>query len=151
VMSRKSMYSLDFARGRATEMPMTPFSNAFAPFRLDGRLCFAAISGTYPPGPLLRLDAATGEPVGPPIPLFEPTALCAYELDGRPMLAAGSRRQLHRFDAATGEPDGPPLSGHRRDILGVAAVDIAGRATLFSVDGATVRRWDAASGTPWPA
>ncbi|GIG87958.1 hypothetical protein [Plantactinospora endophytica] len=150
-VGRDSMYDLDFAHGQATEMPMAPFTNPFTCFRLGVRRCFAVISGRYPPGPVWCLDAVSGSAIGPPIRLPQPAALCAYELGGRPMLAIGSGQQLHRFDAETGEPAGPPLSGHRRDVTGIAAVRIAGRATLFSVDGATVRRWDAASGTPWPA
>jgi hypothetical protein len=98
-----------------------------------------------------RLDAVSGAAIGPPIPLPKAVALCAYALGDRSMLAVGSGQQIHRFDAETGEPVGPPLDGHRRDVTRIAAVRIAGHVTLFSVDGATVRRWDAASGTPWPA
>jgi hypothetical protein len=128
-----------------------PFRPPVAPFRLGGRHCFAVLSGDYPPGPVWRLDAVSGTAIGPPIKLSKAVALCAYALGDRPMLAVGSGQQIYRFDAETGEAAGPPLAGHRRDVTGIAAVSIAGRVTLFSVDGTTVRRWDAASGTPWPA
>ena len=42
-------------------------------------------------------------------------------------------------------------TGHRRPITGIAAGTIDGRPTLFSADRATIRRWDAATGAPWPA
>lgn len=150
-VDRDNVYGLDFAQKRVADMPIDRFRPSAAPFRVGGRLCLAVLSGGYPPGPVWRLDAVSGAAIGPPITLRKAMALCAYALDDRTMLAVGSGQQIHRFDAETGEPVGPPLDGHRRDVTGIAAVRIAGRVTLFSVDGATVRRWDAASGTPWPA
>jgi hypothetical protein len=40
---------------------------------------------------------------------------------------------------------------HGREVSDVCAAVIDGLPTLFGVDYGTIRRWDAATGTPWPA
>ena len=101
--------------------------------------------------PGVLVDAETGAEVGAPIRAGDLWGVCAYAVGGRTCLAVTGHLQVHRFDAETGEPAGPPLFGHRRTVRDVVSTVVDGRPVLFSADGATVRRWDAATGTPWPA
>jgi hypothetical protein len=144
-----AVYRLDFTAARARREPIDQdVYRRPAAFRLGGRPCLAVIPSTYPQGAVWRISDAV---IDPPIELPSPYAVCAYELDGRPMLAIASDVLIYRYDAETAEPVGPALTGHRRSITGIAAGTIDGRPTLFSADRVTIRRWDAATGAPWPA
>ncbi|WP_327699836.1 hypothetical protein [Streptomyces sp. NBC_00459] len=139
----------------ATGRPVDPLfgSTLMPPVRYvaEGRPRLAFTDGSGPYRKLYRIDAETGLEIGSPIGIGDLNGFCVYELGGRPCLAVAGCRQVHRLDAETGEPVGPPLFGHRRIVLDVASAPVDGRAVLYSADGATVRRWDAETGTPWPA
>lgn len=138
----------DARTGEPTAVPAPePFPTSPVHYEVDGRRHVVRAGGDQ----LHRFDAETGEPAGPPIPLPYLHGFCAYRVGDRPYLAATGFRHLHRFDAVTGEPVGPPLSGHRRMLLDVTSAIVDGRPQLYSADGATVRRWDAETGIPWPA
>ncbi|GGN92761.1 hypothetical protein GCM10010112_80320 [Actinoplanes lobatus] len=102
-------------------------------------------------GQVERVDAETGESAGSLNSVGYAFASCVYRVGDRPYLAVTGLRQLHRFDAVTGEEVGPPLFGHRRHVRDVTSAVVDGRPQLYSADGVTVRRWDAETGTPWPA
>jgi hypothetical protein len=118
------------------------------PYMHVGRVC-VAITGTR--RSLGRFDAATGAEIGSPIEFAGSTCAGTYELDGRVVIAVGAYRQIHRIDAATGSPIGPMLDGQREDISDITVATIGCRPTIFTADGWTVCRWDAQTGTPWPA
>ncbi|WP_392972599.1 hypothetical protein [Streptomyces sp. LN245] len=137
----------------ATGRPVDPlFRPSWMPpvrYVAEGRPRLAFTDGYGPK--LYRFDAETGVEIGSPIRIGDLHGFCVYDLGGRPHLAVAGYRQVHRLDAETGEPVGPPLFGHRRIVRDVASASVDGRAVLYSADGATVRRWDAETGTPWPA
>ncbi|GAB7046700.1 hypothetical protein [Catenuloplanes indicus] len=127
-------------------------------YTADGHARIAAITGVNGRSEIRRYDVATGEEVGSPIVAERPAALCIYQWQGRDRLAVAAYRQVLRFDAETGEPLGPPLHGHRPQLRDIAAGVVDGRPVLFSLDihasrerAATVRRWDAETGEPFPA
>ncbi|KUL34227.1 WD40 repeat domain-containing protein [Actinoplanes awajinensis] len=130
--------------------PLDRMKGARVPFESAGRPCVAiGVSGA-----LRRFDATTGEEIGPELAFGDgdlPPAVCAYQQDGRPILAVGAHRQIHRLDAETGEPAGPLLDGHPEEITGIAVASVGGRPTLYAATSLGVFRWDAWTGTPWPA
>ncbi|WP_033346726.1 hypothetical protein [Catenuloplanes japonicus] len=146
---------LDVTAGRRVEQQVWEppvFYNA------GGHARIAAITGVNGRREIRRYDIATGDEVGAPIVAERPTALCVYRWQGRDRLAVAAYRQVLRFDAETGEPLGPPLHGHRAQLRDIAAGVVDGRPVLFSLDipapterAATVRRWDAETGEPFPA
>ncbi|GAA2716704.1 hypothetical protein [Actinoplanes palleronii] len=130
--------------------PLDRIKGARVPYESAGRPCVAiGVSGA-----LRRFDATTGDEIGAEIAFGDgdlPPAVCAYQQDGRTILAVGAHRQIHRLDAATGEPAGPLLDGHPEEVTGLAATSVGGRPTLYAATEQGVFRWDARTGTPWPA
>jgi hypothetical protein len=139
----------------ATGRPVDPLFRAslVSPVRYvaEGRPRLAFVDGSGPDRGLYRFDAETGVEIGSPIRIGDLHGFCVYEPGDRSCLAVAGYRQVHRLDAQTGEPVGPPLFGHRRIVRDVASATVDGRTVLYSADGATVRRWDAETGSPWPA
>lgn len=145
----RNLIRVALATGRPVDPLFRPSRKPPVRYVAEGRPRLAFTDGSRPE--LYRVDAETGVEIGSPIGIGDLNGFCVYELGGRPRLAVAGYRQVHRLDAETGEPVGPPLFGHRRIVLDVASASVDGRAVLYSADGATVRRWDAETGTPWPA
>jgi hypothetical protein len=137
---------VEAGRSRTVRQPIGGARDRVLSFPLDGRTYLVRLDANA----VRRVDAGTREEIGAPIPVAQPVAACVLDLDG-PVLAVASGRQIHLFDAVSGERTVRALSGHRRALTDLAVADLDGRPTLFSVDGVSLRRWDARTGTPWPA
>ena len=95
-------------------------------------------------------DAASGQPVGPPLTGHAGTVfgVAVGQAGGRDVIASGGE-MLRVWDPASGQPVGPPLTGHAATVRAVAVGRAGDRDVIVSggYDG-TVRVWDAASGQP---
>lgn len=146
----RNLIRIALATGRPVDPLFRPTRMPPVRYVTEGRPRLAFVDG-FANGTLYRFDAETGVEIGSPIRIGDLNGFCVYDLGGRPCLAVAGYRQVHRLDTETGEPVGPPLFGHRRIVRDVASARVDSRAVLYSADGATVRRWDAETGTPWPA
>ncbi len=119
-------------------------------------ICWCAFPGdgqrlvTGSPSGVQSWDAATGRPLGPPLPLKDTLALSP---DGTILLAKtepGGRQpaRLLRRDARTGQAIGPPLD-HPRPIL-TAVFSPDGKQIATGCKDGTVRRWDSGTGARLP-
>ncbi len=96
-------------------------------------------------------DAATGEPIGLPLPDDGTVWDVAYSPDGKTILT-GSGNVLKRkgearlWDAATGKPLGTPLQ--HQDAVTAAAFSPDGKSVLTGSRDDTARLWDTATGQP---
>jgi tetratricopeptide (TPR) repeat protein len=94
-------------------------------------------------------DAATGQPIGPPLVHQGLVGAVAFSPDGRKMLTGSFDKMARLWDAATGQPIGPPMSHP-------SSASFSGPGAWFSPDGRflitsdrdTARVWDAP--TPLP-
>jgi tetratricopeptide (TPR) repeat protein len=91
-------------------------------------------------------NAATGQPLGPPLPHPSTMVSAAMSPDGRTLLTACNDGAARRWDAATGEPIKPPLP-HPGGV-GRVVFSPDGRTILTVGSDPVVRRWDGATGQP---
>ena len=95
-------------------------------------------------------DAASGQPVGPPLTGHAGAVLAVAvgRVGGRDVIVSGGDDWTVRvWDAVTGQPVGPPLTGHAATVRAVAVGRVGGRDVIVSGgDDKTVSVWDAATG-----
>ncbi|MER7768743.1 hypothetical protein [Kitasatospora sp. NPDC096140] len=142
----------DLATGRPVGGPVKahngPISRLVA-YPADGRILLATGGTDHS----VRIwDPETRTPLGRMMVQPENTlGLCAYQVDGRAVLAVASDR-LYRYDALTGQPVGEPADGWEDDTcMGVCAVRVGDRVALVAADEIDMRRLDGATGEEWPA
>ncbi|MER7582285.1 hypothetical protein [Kitasatospora sp. NPDC097691] len=130
---------------KAHNMPISHL----VPYQVDGRALLATGGTDHS----VRIwDPETATPLGTMMVQPENTlGLCAYQADGRAVLAVASDR-LYRYDALTGQPVGEPVDGWADDACtGVCAVRLGDRVALFAADEDRMRRFDGATGEHRPA
>ncbi|WP_457029775.1 WD40 repeat domain-containing protein [Kitasatospora sp. P5_F3] len=118
------------------------------PYTADGRTRVATGGTDH----AVRIwDAESWTPLGEMMVQRDNTlGLCAYQVDGRAVLAAASDR-LYRYDGLTGQPVGEPVDGWDEYCEAVCAVEVGGRVALFGADESGMRRLDGGTGEEWPA
>jgi serine/threonine protein kinase len=94
-------------------------------------------------GEVRRWHAATGEPIGTPIPHQGSVSFTALSSDGRTAVVGEGPKTARLWDLARGEPRGAPLA-HPAEIRG-AAFSADGRALLTHTFN-TVHLWETATG-----
>ena len=91
-------------------------------------------------------DAATGEPITPPIRHEEAVLHAAFSPNGLRVVTAGYDNAARVWDAATGEPISPPMK--HENVLYHAAFSPDGLRIVTASYDNTARVWDAATGEP---
>jgi eukaryotic-like serine/threonine-protein kinase len=142
----------DAATGQPLTLPLTPplLSSVFlqplgvnyASFSPDGRrVVTASMDGTA------RVwDAATGQPVSPPMRHQLEVRCASFSPDGRRVVTASRDKTAKVWDAATGLPVTPPLA-HQYAVWHASFSPDGRRVVTASAD-KTARVWDAATGHP---
>jgi WD40 repeat protein len=127
----------------AVEHPGPVTGGLFSP---DGRtlLTTAARSGSWYEARLW--DAATGKPLGPPMPHQGPIRAKLFSPDGKTLLTGSDDGTARLWDAATGTPLGPPLTHGGR--VRAVAFRPEGKLAATAGDDGTVRLWHLATGKP---
>ena len=105
-------------------------------FHPDGRLIMTAGQDTG----VHVWDAATGQPVGRPLPLLQSPSCMTLGLDGRTILLGSQYGMAQLFDLGTALPLGRPFS-HDRAIRAVA-FSADGRTAMTSGEDASARIWE---------
>jgi tetratricopeptide (TPR) repeat protein len=93
-------------------------------------------------------DAATGRPLGEPVPETGDVASAAYRPDGRMILVAGRDGTLRLRDAESGRPVGAPMLHPQPANAAVFSPDREGRLILAGYADGSARLWDRASQKP---
>lgn len=119
-------------------------------FSKDGERFFT-ISGdfTRTRDQLQLWDAATAQPLGPPLPQYDSVSAAAFHPGGRLVAAGGRDGDVRLWDVATGRPVGPPF--YHSGVVRALAFDPAGRRLAVAGDDGTIRVWPVpvpADGTP---
>jgi tetratricopeptide (TPR) repeat protein len=91
-------------------------------------------------------DAATGRPIGSPMPHRSLVVAVAFSPDGKAVLTGSWDHTARLWDAATGRPIGPPMP--HRSVINAVAFSPDGKAVLTGSEDHTARLWDAATGRP---
>ncbi len=91
-------------------------------------------------------DAATGQPIGPPLRHTDIVDQAAFSPDGKKVVTASRDQTAVIWNATTGIPLAPPLKHGARVRHAVFSPD--GRRVLTASNDRTARLWDAATGQP---
>ena len=91
-------------------------------------------------------DAATAEPIGPPLQHQSSVSAAAFSPDGKRVITGSADRTAQLWDAATGRPIAPPLR-HQGYVYSVAFSPDGKRVITGGFD-KTARLWDSMTGQP---
>jgi len=91
-------------------------------------------------------DAATGQPIGPPLAHQGRVSAVAFSPDGIAVITGSDDNTARLWDAATGQPIGPALA--HKGFVWAVAFSPDGKAVLTGSQDKTARLWDAATGQP---
>jgi WD40 repeat protein/serine/threonine protein kinase len=90
--------------------------------------------------------AATGQPVGPPLPHRDAVVVLAFRPDGQALVTGSKDRTARLWQVATGQPVGAPLE-HSGNVW-VVAFRPDGKRLVTGGDDNTARLWDGVTGQP---
>jgi WD40 repeat protein len=112
---------------------------------VTGSLIWDAGKGNITPGNgrAQLWDAATGQPLGPPLALEDTVRAVAFSPDGRILLTASSKGTLKLWDVATRQLIGGPLS--HRTVIWAATFSPDGQTVLSGSSDNTAQLWSAAT------
>jgi WD40 repeat protein len=123
------------------DTPATVMSVAFSP---DGTRIAAGCTD----GSIRVWNAATGQPIGPPLLGHEQLVTSvAFSPDGRRIVSGSKDDTVRLWDATTGQPIRQPLRGHDNTVMSVAFSPDGAKVASSGMDG-TIRLWDASTGDP---
>lgn len=148
-----TLWSWDLDTGARLGSPIRPHRDWYkviVPYELDGRTLLATANIDQS---VQRIDAATGEVVGDGW-YFEDTPMdmrLTRSETGAPVLAVLEGSCLWRYDARAGKLASEPIDWGEEPVEALCTVDVGGRTALFVAGESSIRRFDAATGAPWPA